>query len=60
MDKTDDNDPWDSVTVTSKCDKCGRRLATGNPTGLLRRCELVNALLVERYDPRSCPTRTAD
>lgn len=43
-------------TLTNTCTKCGRRLPRPDiPPALCPKCELVNALLVERYAP--LPTR---
>lgn len=50
MDDTTDNDPWADARVIKVCSKCGRHLpAPALSPAYCPKCELVNALLVERY-----------
>lgn len=45
-----DNDPWQNAKVATTCAKCGRRLPKpALAPAYCPKCELVNALLVERY-----------
>jgi len=45
-----DNDPWADARVIRTCTKCGRKLAApAIAPAYCAKCELVNALLVERY-----------